>query len=49
MGCMPVSAARRSAGFTLLELMVVMVLIGIIFSFAVLSLGGDDYAEMMEQ
>ena len=27
----------------------VLVLIGIIFSFAVLSLGGDDYAELMEQ
>ena len=49
MGCVPVSPARRSAGFTLLELMVVLVLIGIIFSFAVLSLGGDDYAELMEQ
>jgi general secretion pathway protein H len=49
MGCVPVSAARRSAGFTLLELMVVLVLIGIIFSFAVLSFGGDDYAELMEQ
>ena len=49
MGYVPVSPARRSAGFTLLELMVVLVLIGIIFSFAVLSLGGDDYAELMEQ
>ena len=49
MGCVPVSPARRSAGFTLLELMVVLVLIGIIFSFAVLSLGGDDYAVLMEQ
>ena len=46
---MPVSPARQAAGFTLLELMVVMVLIGIIFSFAVLSLGGDDVAELMEQ
>ena len=27
----------------------VLVLIGIIFSFAALSLGGDDYAELMEQ
>ncbi len=36
-------------GFTLLELMVVLVLIGIIFSFAVLSLGGDKLAETMEQ
>ena len=29
--------------------MVVLVLIGIIFTFAMLSLGGDDYAELMEQ
>jgi len=43
------STVRRSAGFTLLELMVVLVLIGIIFTFAMLSLGGDDYAERMEQ
>jgi general secretion pathway protein H len=49
MHAMPVSSARQSAGFTLIELMVVMVLIGIIFSFAVLSLGGDDVAELMEQ
>lgn len=41
------SAAGRTAGFTLLELMVVMVLIGIIFSFAVLSMRGDDVAELM--
>jgi general secretion pathway protein H len=46
---MPVSSARRTAGFTLIELMVVMVLIGIIFSFAMLSMGGDDIAELMEQ
>lgn len=45
----PVSVPRRSAGFTLLELMVVLVLVGIIFSFAMLSLGGDDLGEMMEQ
>jgi len=42
-------APRRSSGFTLLELMVVLVLVGIIFSFAMLSLGGDDVAELMEQ
>lgn len=42
-------ASRRSAGFTLLEMMVVLVLIGIIFSFAMLSLGGDDLGEIMEQ
>jgi len=46
---MPAATARRSSGFTLLELMVVMVLIGIIFSFAMLSMGGDDVAEMMER
>jgi general secretion pathway protein H len=40
---------RRSAGFTLLELMVVLVLIGIIFSFAVLSLRGTDISDLMEQ
>jgi len=45
----PVSPVRRSAGFTLLELMVVLVIIGIIFSFAMLSLGGDDLGELMEQ
>ena len=37
------------SGFTLLELMVVLVLVGIIFSFAVLSIGGDDVAEAMER
>ena len=40
---------RRSAGFTLLELMVVLVLMGIIFSFAVLSLRGTDISDLMEQ
>ena len=44
-----VSHVRRSAGFTLLELMVVLVIIGIIFTFAMLSLGGDDLGELMEQ
>ena len=38
----------RSAGFTLLELMVVLVLIGIIFSFAALSLRGTDISDLME-
>ena len=46
---MPVDTQRSTAGFTLLELMVVLVLIGIIFSFAVLSFGGDDLAEAMER
>jgi general secretion pathway protein H len=40
---------RFSRGFTLLEIMVVLVLIGIIFSFAVLSLGRNDLAEAMER
>ena len=45
----PVSPVRQSAGFTLLELMVVLVIIGIIFTFAMLSLRGDDLGELMEQ
>ena len=45
----PALATRRSSGFTLLELLVVLVLVGIIFSFAMLSMGGDDLAELMEQ
>ena len=45
----PASVLRRSAGFTLLELMVVLVLIGIIFSFAVLSMRGTDISDLMEQ
>jgi len=45
----PAVFSRRSSGFTLLELLVVLVLVGIIFSFAMLSLGGDDLAELMEQ
>lgn len=40
---------RLTAGFTLLELMVVLVIIGVIFGFAVLSMGGDKYAEAMER
>lgn len=45
----PIAMPVRAAGFTLLELMVVMVLIGIIFSFAVLSMRGDDVAELMDR
>ena len=44
----PVAFSVRNAGFTMLELMVVLVLIGIIFTFAMLSFGGDDIAELME-
>ena len=42
-------AVKLCRGFTLLELMVVLVLIGIIFSFAVLSIRGDELAETMER
>lgn len=45
----PASTPGRSAGFTLLELMVVLVLVGIIFSFAALSLRGTDISDLMEQ
>jgi general secretion pathway protein H len=44
----PLAHGRSVAGFTLLELMVVLVLIGIIFTFAMLSFSGDDIAELME-
>ena len=36
------SFSRQQAGFTLLEMMVVVVIIGIIMSFATLSIGGGD-------
>jgi general secretion pathway protein H len=45
----PALSSRRASGFTLLELMVVLILVGIIFSFAMLSLGGDDLADLMKQ
>jgi general secretion pathway protein H len=45
----PDQVFRFCRGFTLLEIMVVLVLIGIIFSFAVLSLGRNDLAEAMER
>ena len=44
-----IARSSSQSGFTLLELMVVLVLVGIIFSFAVLSIGGDDVAEAMER
>lgn len=46
---MPCLSGQRSAGFTLLEMMVVVVLVGIIFSFAMLSMGGDDVARLLER
>lgn len=46
---MSVQPSRFRSGFTLLELMVVLVLVGIIFTFAVLSFGGDDLAEALER
>jgi general secretion pathway protein H len=48
-GVSTVAPGARIAGFTLLELMVVLVLIGIIFTFAMLSFSGDDVAELMEE
>ncbi len=39
----------RSGGFTLLELLVVIALIGIILTFATLTLGGDRRAERLEE
>lgn len=43
------AARRASAGFTLLEVMVVLVLIGIITSFAVLSIGGGTGQRLAEE
>ncbi|MDX1698574.1 MAG: type II secretion system minor pseudopilin GspH, partial [Thiohalobacterales bacterium] len=42
------AAVASAAGFTLLELLVALVLISIIFTFAMLSFGGDDVADLME-
>jgi general secretion pathway protein H len=44
-----VTVARQHAGFTLLELMVVLVIIGIVFGAAMLSMRGDDVATLMQQ
>lgn len=44
--CIP---ARRVAGFTLLEMLVVVLIIGIVTSFAVLSIGGDRRGEELER
>jgi general secretion pathway protein H len=48
-GCRPCRDLRFCRGFTLLEVMVVLVLIGIIFSFAVLSVGRNDQDEVMKR
>lgn len=39
----------RQGGFTLLELMVVLVIVGIILTFLTLSTGGDNRAEQLER
>jgi general secretion pathway protein H len=41
--------ARAQGGFTLLEVMVVMVIIGVVLTFMTLSTGGDRRAEEMER
>lgn len=40
---------HSTAGFTLLELMVVIVIVGIVLSFMTLSTGGDQRAEQLER
>jgi len=42
-------SSRPSRGFTLLEVLVVIVLIGIIVTFAVLNIGGDRRAEELDE
>jgi general secretion pathway protein H len=48
-GCRHSRYLRFCRGFTLLEVMVVLVLIGIIFSFAVLSVSRNDQDEVMKR
>jgi general secretion pathway protein H len=40
---------RRAAGFTLLEMLVVVAIVGIVITFAVLAIGGDRRAEELER
>ena len=42
-------AGPRSAGFTLLELLVVLLLIGFVLSFAVINIGAHSSAEQLDQ
>lgn len=42
-------AGHRQRGFTLLELMVVIVIVGVVMTFVTLSLGGDRRAEQLQR
>ncbi len=45
----PAAGGRTAAGFTLLELMVVLVIVGIVLTFVTLSVGGDRRGEQLDR